>query len=538
MTDFDMAICSSPCSSSSLKRFLSPSSFNDHDHDHQETSLPRRICILKWDSDENHHQRKKKKHFELKASNLQPFNAVTGVSPVDFSAAEHVEVPAKEGCFDHIFDTDENSESTLSIIVVGASGDLASTKIFHTLFALFYEDRLPENFTIFGYARTVMTSEELRNLISRTLTCRIGQREKCNDKIERFLGRCFYHSGQYSSEEHFFELDSKLKEKEFGRLSNRLFYLAIPPNVTVDAVRCARRRASSENGWTRVIVEKPFGQDLESSRELTRDIKQYLSEDQIFRIDHHLNEELVDNLLVLRFSNLVFEPLWSRNYIRNVQFIFSQDSRTDIQGRSRFFNQPVKLEDVVLDQYKGHVDSIAPTFTAATVFVDNSRWDGVPLMMIAGKALQSNRVEIRVQFRHVPGNLYNRKLGTDLDKTTNELVIRVLLDEAMYLKINSKVPGLGLRLDQTDLTLLYKSRCTPRGIPDAYERKLLDAIEGDRRSFIRSDELDAAYEVFTPLLKELERKKVAQELYSCGSTGPVGVHFLAAKHNVHYKDYL
>ncbi|KAK2648133.1 hypothetical protein Ddye_015622 [Dipteronia dyeriana] len=581
MTEFDMAICSSPCSSSSsLKRFLSPSLFNDHDHDHQETSLPRRICIMKWDSDEKNHQRKK--HFELKASNLQPFNAVTGVSPVDFSAAEHVEVPAKEGCFDHIFDIDEKSESTLSIVVVGASGDLASTKIFRTLFALFYEDRLPENFTIFGYARTVMTSEELRNLISRTLTCRIGQREKCNDKIERFLGRCFYHSGQYSSEEHFFELDSKLKEKEVGRLSNRLFYLAIPPNVTVDAVRCARRRASSENGWTRVIVEKPFGQDLDSSRELTRDIKQYLSEDQIFRIDHHLNEELIDNLLVLRFSNLVFEPLWSRNYIRNVQFIFSQDSRTDIQGRLVQFDdygfirdvmqnhllqllalftmetpvsldpediknekvkvlrsmRPVKLEDVVLGQYKGHIDNIAPTFTAATAFVDNSRWDGVPFMLIAGKGLQSNRIEIRVQFRHVPGNLYNRKLGTDLDKTTNELVIRVLPDEAMYLKINSKVPGLGLRLDQTDLNLLYKSRCTPKGIPDACERKLLDEIEGDRRSFVRSDELYAAYEVFSPLLKELERKKVAPELYSCGSTGPVGVHYLAAKHNVHYKDYL
>ncbi|KAI9177680.1 hypothetical protein LWI28_018056 [Acer negundo] len=474
-----MAICSSPCSSSSLKRFLSPSSFNDHDHDHQETSLPRRICILKWDSDENHHQRKKKKHFELKASNLQPFNAVTGVSPVDFSAAEHVEVPAKEGCFDHIFDTDENSESTLSIIVVGASGDLASTKIFHTLFALFYEDRLPENFTIFGYARTVMTSEELRNLISRTLTCRIGQREKCNDKIERFLGRCFYHSGQYSSEEHFFELDSKLKEKEVGRLSNRLFYLAIPPNVTVDAVRCARRRASSENGWTRVIFEKPFGQDLESSRELTRDIKQYLSEDQIFRIDHHLNEELVDNLLVLRFSNLVFEPLWLRNYIRNVQFIFSQDSRTDIQGRLVKFDDYGFIRDVT----QNHLLQLLALFAMET------------------------------------------PVSIDPEDIKNE-------------KINSKVPGLGLRLDQTDLTLLYKSRCTPRGIPDAYERKLLDAIEGDRRSFIRSDELDAAYEVFTPLLKELERKKVAQELYSCGSTGPVGVHFLAAKHNVHYKDYL
>ncbi|KAH7576615.1 hypothetical protein JRO89_XS01G0118100 [Xanthoceras sorbifolium] len=357
-------ICLSPCSSSSLKRFLlSPSSsFNDH---HE--TLPRSLCFLKCDS-ENHCglcRINQRKHFELKASNLQPSNPVVVAGdfssvPLDFSAAEHVKVASEGRCF-HFFDT-EKSESILSIIVLGASGDLARTKIFPTLFGLFYKVRLPENFTIFGYARSVMTSKELGNMISRTLTCRIGN----------------------SSEEHYLELDSKLKEKEARRLSNRLFYLAIPPNVSLDVVRCARRRASSENGWTRFIVEKPFGYDLESSRELTRDIKQYLSEDQIFR-----------------------------NYIRNVQLIFSQDSRTDRQS----------------------------------------------------------------------------------------------------------------------------SRC-PREIPDAYERKLLDAIEGERRSFVRSDELDAAWEVFTPLLKELERKKVVPELYSCGSTGPVGVHYLASKHNVHYKDYL
>ncbi|KAK3184549.1 hypothetical protein Dsin_031835 [Dipteronia sinensis] len=498
-----MAMCSSPCSSSSLKRFLSPSSFNDHDHDHQETSLPRRICV----------------------------------PPVDFSAAENLEISAKEGCFDHIFNT-KKSESTLSIVVVGASGDLASTKIFRTLFALFYEDRLPENFTIFGYARTVMTSEELRNLISRTLTCRIGQREKCNDKIERFLKRCFYRSGQYSSEEHFSELDSKLKEKEVGRLSNRLLYLAIPPNVTVDAVRCDRRRASSENGWTRVIVEKPFGQDLESSREFTIDIKQYLFEDQIFRTDRQ-------GCGLFQFDDYGIICDVMQNHLLQLLALFAMESPVsldpeDIRDKKVLRSmRPVELEDVGLGQYNSHVDSIAPTFTAATVFVDNSRWDGVPFMLIAGKALQSNSAEIRVQFRHVPGNLYNRKLGTDLDKTVNELVILVLPDEAMYLKINSKVPGLGLRLDQTDLNLLYISRCTPGGIPDAYESKLLDTIEGDRRSFVRGDELDAAYEVFTPLLKELARKKVALELYSCGSSGPAaGVHYLAAKHNVHYRDYL
>ncbi|KAL5865405.1 hypothetical protein ACOSQ3_002919 [Xanthoceras sorbifolium] len=160
-------------------------------------------------------------------------------------------------------------------------------------------------------------------------------------------------------------------------------------------------------------------------------------------------------------------------------------------------------------------DSLTPTFTAAAIFINNARWDGVPFLMKAGKALHTKRAEIRVQFRHVPGNLYRRNFGTDLDKATNELVLRVQPDEAIYLKINNKVPGLGMRLDRSDLDLLYRSRY-PREIPDAYERLLLDAIEGERRLFIRSDELVAAWSLFTPLLKELEEKKIVPELNPYG----------------------
>lgn len=486
------------------------------------------------------------------------------------------------------------AEATLSITVVGASGDLAKKKIFPALFALFYEDFLPENFVVFGYARTKMNDEELRNVISQTLTCRVDKRENCADKMEQFLKRCYYHSGQYDSEEHFAELDCKLKEKEGGGLSNRLFYLSIPPNIFVEVAKCASNKASSLNGWTRVIVEKPFGRDLASSSELTRCLKQYLREDQIFRIDHYLGKELVENLSVLRFSNLVFEPLWSRNYIRNVQFIFSEDFGTE--GRGGYFDnygiirdimqnhllqilalfametpvsldaedirnekvkvlrsmRPLQLEDVIIGQYKGHSkggksypgytddptvskDSITPTFAAAALFINNARWDGVPFLMKAGKALHTKRAEIRVQFRHVPGNLYKRNFGTDLDKATNELVLRLQPDEAIYLKINNKIPGLGMRLDRSELNLLFRTRY-PSEIPDAYERLLLDAIEGERRLFIRSDELDAAWKIFTPLLKELEEKKIAPELYPYGSRGPVGAHYLAAKHNVRWGD--
>ncbi|KAH9745279.1 glucose-6-phosphate 1-dehydrogenase 1 [Citrus sinensis] len=454
--------------------------------------------------------------------------------PNDHSEPQEIEasVPASS----------EKSGSTLSITVVGASGDLAKKKIFPALFALYYEDCLPEDFTVFGYARTKLTDEELRNVISKTLTYRIDK----------------------NSEEHFAELDSGLKEKEAGKLSNRLFYLSIPPNIFVDVAKCASLRASSATGWTRVIVEKPFGRDSESSGELTRSLKQYLREDQIFRIDHYLGKELVENLSVLRFSNLVFEPLWSRNYIRNVQFIFSEDFGTEGRGgldaedirnekvkvlRSM---QPLLLENVIVGQYKGHnkgsksypaytddptvpKGSLTPTFTAAALFINNARWDGVPFLMKAVKALHTKRAEIRVQFRHVPGNLYKRNFGTDLDKATNKLVLRLQPGEAIYLKINNKVPGLGMRLDCSDLNLLYRSRY-PTEIPDAYERLVLDAIEGERRLFIRSDELDAAWALFTPLLKELEEKKIVPELYPYGSRGPVRAHYLAAKHNVRWGD--
>ncbi|KAI9095372.1 hypothetical protein K1719_026406 [Acacia pycnantha] len=530
--------------------------------------------------------------FHLNSSNGNPLNAFSSQDANYAGSAlpiEHIKPQRVEK-----LSVPESKESNLSITVVGASGDLAKKKIFPALFALYYEDCLPENFIIFGYARTKMTSEELRNTISKTLTCRIDKRENCEDKMDQFLNRCFYHSGQYNSEDHFAELNCNLKEKEGGRLSNRLFYLSVPPNIFVDVVRCASLKASSENGWTRVIVEKPFGRDLESSSQLTRCLKQYLSEEQIYRIDHYLGKELVENLSVLRFSNLVFEPLWSRSYIRSVQFIFSEDFGTE--GRGGYFDNygiirdimqnhllqilalfameppisldaedirnekvkvlrsmiPLQLENVVVGQYKGHSKSgksypgytddptvpngsITPTFAAAVLFINNARWDGVPFLMTAGKALHTRRAEIRVQFRHVPGNLYKRNFGTDLDKATNELVLRVQPDEAIYLKINNKVPGLGMRLDRSDLNLLFRTRY-PCEIPDAYERLLLDAIEGERRLFIRSDELDAAWALFTPLLKELENEKITPELYPYGSRGPIGVHYLAAKHNLRWGD--
>ncbi|PKU74122.1 Glucose-6-phosphate 1-dehydrogenase 2, chloroplastic [Dendrobium catenatum] len=491
-------------------------------------------------------------------------SAVTPVPTAKESALKNVEngglptVCSDESRIKAVNST-SGKESTVSITVVGASGDLAKKKIFPALFALFYEGCLPEHFTIFGYARSKMADAELRTMVSKTLTCRIDKRENCKDKMEQFLERCFYHSGQYDSEGDFAQLDKKLREHEAGRISNRLFYLSIPPNIFVDVVKCASKSASSLNGWTRVIVEKPFGRDSESSATLTRNLKQYLKEDQIFRIDHYLGKELVENLSVLRFSNLVFEPLWSRQYIRNVQLIFSEDFGTE--GRGGYFDnygiirdimqnhllqilalfametpvsldaedirnekvkvlrsmKPLQLDDIVIGQYKSHTKggitypaytddktvpkgSLTPTFAAAALFINNARWDGVPFLMKAGKALHTQRAEIRVQFRHVPGNLYKRSFGTDLDRATNELVIRVQPDEAIYLKINNKIPGLGMRLDRSNLNLHYAARMLY--IP--WSR----AVKTGSRLFLEGDLQDARWEICKPLVADKDPHKV------------------------------
>ncbi|XP_024381277.1 glucose-6-phosphate 1-dehydrogenase, chloroplastic [Physcomitrium patens] len=490
-----------------------------------------------------------------------------------------------------------NTSPFLSIIVLGATGDLARNKIFPALFALYYSGNLYKKIAIFGYSRSELTDEEFRDMLSESATCRVDEGEKCEEAMETFLQSVYYESGGYSTCDGMKKLDSRLKKLEGMGEANRIFYLSVPHEVVPDVSKCLSRDAESKTGWTRLIVEKPFGVDSESSAKLADSLLQHLDESQIYRIDHHLGKELIENLTILRFSNLVFEPLWTRTYIKSVQVLLAED--WGMEGKGGYFDQqgiirdivqshlmqtialfamepPVSLDDedirnekvkvlrsmrmpslqdFCLGQYKASVskdgksrirsyleepgvnpNSLTPTFVAGVLYIDNARWDGVPFLIKAGYGLIKHKVEIRIQFHHVPGNLYREQIGMNMDMASNELIIAVQPEEAIFLKINNKVPGLGTQLDSSELNLLYKEKYDGEVIPDSYERLILDVITGDNHLFIRSDELQATWDLLTPLLKEIEELKVAPEMYTFGGRGPVGAYYLGAKHGVRWAD--
>ena len=470
---------------------------------------------------------------------------------------------------------------SLNVVVVGASGDLARKKIFPALFSLFCQELLPQRLFVFGFARSRMGDAEFRSRIAEHLTCRYTPEHSCAEKIEEFLTRCHYVSGEYGSSDSFLDLYEAMQRLEAGRIANRMFYLAIPPSIFVDTARAIGDAGmacdAGKEAWSRVVIEKPFGHDRESSDRLSQEMSRVFSERQTYRIDHYLGKEVVQNMIVLRFANLVFEPLWNRNFIRGVEIIWKDPHGVD--GRGGYFDKygiirdliqnhllqmlaltamepperfearavstekakllrcvrPVELKDIVVGQYTASTrgkrvhpayvddetvadDSITPTFAAVRLNIDNWRWADVPFFVSAGKGLEKQTAEIRIHFREVPGNMF-RSPGHVHDE--NQLIIRVQPDEAIYLSLTSKVPGMGLKLEQRNLDLRYRS-AFKEIIPEAYESLLLDVVRGDSSLFIRNNELRAAWDIFTPVLHEMEDRRLMPEPYEFGSTGPVG----------------
>ncbi|KAL6964613.1 Inactive glucose-6-phosphate 1-dehydrogenase 4, chloroplastic [Sarracenia purpurea var. burkii] len=481
--------------------------------------------------------------------------------------------------------TCDDGAPSLGIAVIGATGELARTKIFPALFALYYSGFLPENVSFFGYSRKKMVDEDLRSMIASTLTCRIDHQQNCGDKMDAFLSRTYYLDGGYDNKEGMSKLHAQMELIEGESKANRIFYLSVPQEALLDVATSLADSAQTKKGWNRIIIEKPFGFDPLSSHKLTQSLLSKFHEEQLYRIDHLLGRNIIENLTVLRFSNLVFQPLWNRTYVRNIQIILSEDLAVQLQGRycdeygiigdvvhshilqtiallameppisldgEDIRNEKVKvlrsirkleLSDVILGQYKTssadkvdtYVNSLTPTFFAAALFIDNARWDGVPFLIKAGMGMIKHRVEIHIQFRHVPGNLYRDRIGHNIDLATNELILYDVPDEAILVRVNNKVPGLSLQLDASDLNLLYKDKYNAE-LPDSYEQLLLDVIDGDNHLFMRSDELAAAWNILSPILQEMDKKNIAPELYEMGGRGPVGAFYLWAKHGVRWVD--
>ncbi len=476
----------------------------------------------------------------------------------------------------------------LSIVIVGASGDLAQRKILPALFALFCQDYLPERWNIFGFSRTAMSTEAFREKARENLACRYVPQQSCAEWMDRFLARCHYVSGQYDSPGSFLDLFAALHPLEGGRPANRMYYLAIPPSVFLSVAHALGGAGligcEGDGRWSRVVIEKPFGWDRESSDRMATDLARVFTEDQIYRIDHYLGKEIVQNLMVLRFANTVFHPLWSRETIESVQISWKEN--IGIGNRGGYFDSfgiirdvmqnhlvqilallameeparfdpqhvrdekvkalravpPLTLDQLVVGQYAGKEkdgirlpayteepgvprDSITPTYAAAALRVENERWRGVPFLVRAGKALDQRLSEIRILFRGGKKDIFADQLPV---LPQNQLVIRVQPDEAIYFRIVNKVPGLKLHLEESDLNLRYQS-AFKQNIPDAYECLLLDALEGDKSLFIRSDELAASWDIFTPALHALEQRRVRPDPYRFGSPGPESAARLAEK---------
>ncbi|KAG1469713.1 hypothetical protein G6F56_003096 [Rhizopus delemar] len=479
-------------------------------------------------------------------------------------------------------DVSNRLKDGLTIIVLGASGDLAKKKTFPAIFALYKDGFLPKNTKVMGYARSDLDEQEFHKRVQSNLEIDSDDLKK---KSEEFIKLCSYVKGKYDKDESFKNLDKVIAESEKerglkGEQTSRIFYMALPPGVYIEVSKGLSNFVRSKEGKTSLVIEKPFGKDSESAIELVDEIKKLFKEEEVYRIDHYLGKELAKDLLNFRFANMIFSPLWNNQYIDTVQISLKEPF--GCEGRGGYFDEygvirdviqnhllqlfsiiamerpvkrdsesirdekvkllksvkPLKIEDCLLGQYvksgdkPGYTedetvpdDSLTATFASIALWVENERWDGVPFILKNGKALDNSKAEIRIQFKKVPGSLFT-------DEPRNELVFRVQPGEAIYMKFNNKIPGFSSDSMITELDLTYKSRYDNLKIPAAYETLLLDVMLGDHSNFVRDDELIAAWEIFTPLLHHVENDKIKPEPYPYGSRGPEKLNEFAKKYGI------
>ena len=479
-----------------------------------------------------------------------------------------------------------------ALVIFGASGDLAKLKLLPAVYKLAEEGLLPEKMTLVGYSRTKMSDDEFRDRFRESVKKEHDDADEA--LVEKLAESIYYQPGQYDAAEDFDALKDRLAEldEKHGTLGNRLFYLSTPPSTFAPVTKCLgdrglikrARETGDGDGWARVVIEKPFGYDLESARDLNEQLHGTIDESQIYRIDHYLGKELVQNMMVLRFANSIFEPLWNHNYVDHVQITVAESVSAD--DRAGYYDKSGALRDMVqnhilqlvalcameppadLDgkhtrdekvkvfhsirpipdervahyavrgQYgpgdfgKGqHTDgylkaegvadgSTTETFAAIKLYVDNWRWDGTPFYIRTGKCLPSKVSEICVRFKAPPTTLFQKRC--DVPVVPNDLIIRVAPKGGISLRVNGKVPGNTLQIKPVAFDFDY-AETFQKEPPEAYERLIADAIAGDQSLFIRGDEAEAAWKVVDPIIrgwKKLDEEGKTPEQYEPGSWGP------------------